>query len=73
LDRANKEYADQLESFTEFSTQQADRVPQWKKKVEDFEADPTQPNPYRMKRTGTSSIFFWTVSRHRTKNPSSAD
>ncbi|KAJ7840811.1 hypothetical protein B0H14DRAFT_3457824 [Mycena olivaceomarginata] len=51
LDRANKEYADQLKSFTEFSTQQADRVPQWKKKVEDFEADPTQPNPYWMKRT----------------------
>ncbi|KAJ7895931.1 hypothetical protein B0H14DRAFT_3425881 [Mycena olivaceomarginata] len=61
LDRANKEYADQLQSFTEFSTQQAERVPEWKKKVEDFEADPTQPNPQRVhvqverKRGGTTA------------------
>ncbi|KAJ7736633.1 hypothetical protein B0H16DRAFT_1466534 [Mycena metata] len=46
LDRARSEYATQLEGFTQFSAQQADRVPAWKKMVEDFEADPNKKNPY---------------------------
>jgi hypothetical protein len=52
LDRATKEYGDQIESFTAFSMQQAARVPAWKKKVEDFERDGTKENPYRMVRRG---------------------
>ncbi|KAJ7728986.1 hypothetical protein B0H14DRAFT_2409803, partial [Mycena olivaceomarginata] len=72
LDRANKEYTDQLESFTEFSTQQAEHVPEWKKKVEDFEADPTQPNPYRMKRTALTEaavlLQFEQEEAERTRN-----
>ncbi|KAJ7797560.1 hypothetical protein B0H14DRAFT_3493624 [Mycena olivaceomarginata] len=49
LDRANTEYADQMESFTEFSVQQAERVPAWKALVAAFEADPSAENPYEMK------------------------
>ncbi|KAJ7353487.1 hypothetical protein DFH08DRAFT_805034 [Mycena albidolilacea] len=49
LDRANTEYADQMESFTEFSAQQAECVPGWKALVDAFEADPSAKNPYEMK------------------------
>ncbi|KAJ7300519.1 hypothetical protein DFH08DRAFT_919257 [Mycena albidolilacea] len=49
LDRANTEYADQMESFTEFSVQQAEHVPAWKALVQAFEADPSAKNPYEMK------------------------
>ncbi|KAJ7936005.1 hypothetical protein B0H13DRAFT_2304071 [Mycena leptocephala] len=45
-DRAKEEYAAQLEAFTEFSIQQAERVPAWREMVEKFEKDPTAKNPY---------------------------
>ncbi|KAJ7337661.1 hypothetical protein DFH08DRAFT_964625 [Mycena albidolilacea] len=49
LDRANTEYAEQMESFSEFSVQQAERVPAWKALVEAFKANPSAPNLYEMK------------------------
>ncbi|KAJ7444150.1 hypothetical protein B0H11DRAFT_1931307, partial [Mycena galericulata] len=51
-DRANEEHALQLESFTAFTMQQADRVPAWKKMVEDFERDGKQKNPYEVTSKG---------------------
>ncbi|KAF8183500.1 hypothetical protein K438DRAFT_1907965 [Mycena galopus ATCC 62051] len=48
LDRAKTEYATQLESFTQFSTQQAERVPVWLKMIQDFERNPEAKNPYRV-------------------------
>ncbi|KAJ7118008.1 hypothetical protein C8R43DRAFT_1153763 [Mycena crocata] len=45
-DRANIEYASQLEGFTTFSMQQEARVPAWRAMVVAFEADPKKPNPY---------------------------
>ncbi|KAJ7190623.1 hypothetical protein GGX14DRAFT_579706 [Mycena pura] len=54
LDTARKEQASQREAFEAFSLQQADRVPVWKKMVEDFERDPSQKNPYEMKIRGLS-------------------
>jgi hypothetical protein len=53
LDRAKSEYAEQLEAFTDFSAQQAARVPHWRKMVEDFEKDPNAKNPYEMAVHGT--------------------
>jgi hypothetical protein len=35
-----------------FSLQQADRVPAWKKMVEEFETDGTKKNPYEIKISG---------------------
>ncbi|KAJ7900467.1 hypothetical protein B0H13DRAFT_2336571 [Mycena leptocephala] len=52
LDRARKEYASQLEGFTQFSVQQAERVPAWRAMVEAFEKDPKQKNPYEMTSKG---------------------
>ncbi|KAJ7683629.1 hypothetical protein B0H14DRAFT_2422390 [Mycena olivaceomarginata] len=51
-DRAAKEYATQLDSFTLFSTEQGERVAGWCKMVEAYEADNTQKNPYRMTTRG---------------------
>jgi hypothetical protein len=48
LDRASKEYASQLEGFTEFSCQQASRIPEWREMVEKFERDGTEKNPYHL-------------------------
>ncbi|KAJ7462644.1 hypothetical protein B0H11DRAFT_1734840 [Mycena galericulata] len=48
LDTARREQAAQREAFEVFSVQQAERVPVWKKMVEDFERDPTSKNPYEM-------------------------
>ncbi|KAF7367916.1 CxC2 domain-containing protein [Mycena sanguinolenta] len=45
-DRANREYAAQLDAFTVFSVQQGDRVAGWRKMVEEYESDPTKTNPY---------------------------
>jgi hypothetical protein len=53
-DRANEEYATQLEAFTQFSVQQADRVPEWRGMVEAFEKDEKQKNPYQMTTRGKS-------------------
>ncbi|KAF7345872.1 CxC2 domain-containing protein [Mycena venus] len=50
---AREQLAEQQMAFEEFSREQAARIPAWKKKVEDFEADPTQPNPYEVKFHGT--------------------
>ncbi|KAJ7815732.1 hypothetical protein B0H14DRAFT_2277508, partial [Mycena olivaceomarginata] len=56
LDRANKEYAEQLAAFTQFSAEQADRIGEWKKMVEDYEADPSEKNPYSLPLTARSGI-----------------
>ncbi|KAJ7880718.1 hypothetical protein B0H14DRAFT_3082659 [Mycena olivaceomarginata] len=52
LDRVNKEYAEQLAAFTQLSTEQGDRIGDWKKMVEDFEADPSKKNPYSVPMRG---------------------
>ncbi|KAF8147457.1 hypothetical protein K438DRAFT_1509006, partial [Mycena galopus ATCC 62051] len=54
LDRARSEHAAQMESFTQFSVQQAARVPRWRKMVEDFEANSTNTNPYQMEKRGVT-------------------
>ncbi|KAJ7019263.1 hypothetical protein C8F04DRAFT_913208, partial [Mycena alexandri] len=47
LDRANTEYAAQLEAFTTFSMEQGADVPAWREMVEKFEADgKNNENPY---------------------------
>ncbi|KAJ7901050.1 hypothetical protein B0H14DRAFT_3422958 [Mycena olivaceomarginata] len=51
-DRAAKEYATQLDSFTLFSTEQGERVVGWREMVDAYEADDTQKNPYRMTTRG---------------------
>ncbi|KAJ6458082.1 hypothetical protein C8R47DRAFT_995450, partial [Mycena vitilis] len=51
-DRAKKEYATQLEAFTEFSAQQADRVPAWRTMIEIYEKDNSKPNPYAITSQG---------------------
>ncbi|KAJ7895669.1 hypothetical protein B0H13DRAFT_1624341 [Mycena leptocephala] len=56
LDAAKIEQARQREAFTVFSVQQADRVPAWKKMVEDFEKDETQKNPYTMEIKGLTEM-----------------
>jgi hypothetical protein len=43
-----------MESFTEFSVQQAEHIPAWKALVQAFEADPSAKNPYEMKTKCTS-------------------
>ncbi|KAF8142767.1 hypothetical protein K438DRAFT_1634908, partial [Mycena galopus ATCC 62051] len=52
LDTAKKEAASQREAFKVFSLEQAERVPKWKKIVEDFERDGKLKNPYEVKITG---------------------
>ncbi|KAJ6479771.1 hypothetical protein C8R45DRAFT_1101216 [Mycena sanguinolenta] len=50
-DRADVEYAAQMEAFTTFSMQQAAHVPSWRMMVENYEANPKDPknkNPYEM-------------------------
>ncbi|KAF7301993.1 CxC2 domain-containing protein [Mycena indigotica] len=47
LDSAVNELARQQEAFSQFTLQQADRVPQWKAMVEEFEADGSKQNPYQ--------------------------
>ncbi|KAJ7106101.1 hypothetical protein C8R43DRAFT_1140582 [Mycena crocata] len=46
MERAKTEGAEQAEAFQSFSEQQTENVPEWKKMVEAFERDPTNPNPY---------------------------
>ncbi|KAF8155179.1 hypothetical protein K438DRAFT_1987093 [Mycena galopus ATCC 62051] len=52
LDRAQSKAAAQLEAFTQFSMQQAARVPAWREMVENFERDLMAKNPYRMTSKG---------------------
>ncbi|KAJ7030842.1 hypothetical protein C8F04DRAFT_1186486 [Mycena alexandri] len=56
LDVARKEQASQREAFELFSVQQADRVPVWKKMVEDFEMDGDKKNPYQMEVGGLTEM-----------------
>ncbi|KAJ7024108.1 hypothetical protein C8F04DRAFT_969398 [Mycena alexandri] len=56
LDAARKEQASQREAFEVFSIQQADRVPTWKKMVEDFEMDEKKKNPYQMVVAGLTEM-----------------
>ncbi|KAF8183260.1 hypothetical protein K438DRAFT_1766936 [Mycena galopus ATCC 62051] len=51
-DKAQTEYAAQMESFTVFSIQQADRVPAWRAMVETFEMNPKAKNPYQRTEKG---------------------
>jgi hypothetical protein len=51
-DRAAKEYTVQLESFTLFTAEQGERVAGWRRMVEEYEADGTKKNPYRMTTRG---------------------
>ncbi|KAF7341813.1 hypothetical protein MSAN_02036300 [Mycena sanguinolenta] len=52
LDAARKEQASQRQAFELFSLQQAVQVPEWKRIVEEYEADNTQKNPYSLKISG---------------------
>ncbi|KAJ7116141.1 hypothetical protein C8R43DRAFT_845374, partial [Mycena crocata] len=45
LDTAQIESASHTEAFESFSAQQADRVPVWRKMVEDFEAESHKKKP----------------------------
>ncbi|KAF7296779.1 CxC2 domain-containing protein [Mycena indigotica] len=47
LDSAVHELARQQDAFSLFSSQQAERVSEWKSLVEEFEADGSKPNPYQ--------------------------
>ncbi|KAJ7700258.1 hypothetical protein B0H16DRAFT_1749090 [Mycena metata] len=52
MDKAVVELARQEEIFEEFSREQADRVPEWKRKVDEFEQDSKKKNPYETKVKG---------------------
>lgn len=52
LDNAKQEAATQREAFDAFSAEQGARVPAWRARVDTFEADSTQPNPYEIKVQG---------------------
>jgi hypothetical protein len=52
LDTARKEQKSQREAFEGFTLQQGERVPAWKRMVEEFEADASKKNPYEMKIVG---------------------
>ncbi|KAJ7481682.1 hypothetical protein FB451DRAFT_1444162 [Mycena latifolia] len=52
LDNAKQEVKVQKEGFEAFSAQQAERVPKWKKMVEEFEKDSKNKNPYEVTERG---------------------
>ncbi|KAJ7731027.1 hypothetical protein B0H16DRAFT_1773254 [Mycena metata] len=52
MDKAVEELARQEEIFEEFLREQAERVPEWKQLVHDFEEDPKKKNPYEIKMQG---------------------
>ncbi|KAJ6458767.1 hypothetical protein C8R45DRAFT_1183359 [Mycena sanguinolenta] len=54
-DCTKREYADQLKAFTQFSVQQGERVPAWRKMVDDLEAKRSDVNPYATTATGKLS------------------
>ncbi|KAJ7692647.1 hypothetical protein B0H14DRAFT_3531447 [Mycena olivaceomarginata] len=56
LDNARKEAASQRAAFEAFSLEQIERVPVWKKMIDDFEKDPTKRNPYELKMTGLTEM-----------------
>ncbi|KAJ7511752.1 hypothetical protein B0H11DRAFT_1667218, partial [Mycena galericulata] len=51
-DTAVAECATQEEGLATFSEEQAAKVPEWRRMVDDFEADPKKPNPYAIKVVG---------------------
>ncbi|KAF7303422.1 CxC2 domain-containing protein [Mycena indigotica] len=53
-DNAKEELARQELDFEQLSTGHADRVLDWKKQVDEFEADNMKPNPYEYKAEGMS-------------------
>ncbi|KAJ6458475.1 hypothetical protein C8R45DRAFT_1056282 [Mycena sanguinolenta] len=52
LDRAREELQEQTESLEEFSAQQTDRVPEWRRQVLEFEQDKTKFNPFHVEMKG---------------------
>lgn len=56
LDNARNEAASQRTAFEAFSLEQMERVPAWKKMVDDFEKHPTSRNPYELKITGRQNV-----------------
>ncbi|KAJ7617937.1 hypothetical protein FB45DRAFT_872384 [Roridomyces roridus] len=46
LEVARKEELVQKEAFEDFTLQQSEHVPKWRKMVEEYEADGSKPNPY---------------------------
>ncbi|KAJ7346456.1 hypothetical protein DFH08DRAFT_700973 [Mycena albidolilacea] len=56
LDNARNEAASQRAAFEAFSLEQMERVPAWKKMVDDFEKHPTSRNPYELKITGRQNM-----------------
>ncbi|KAJ7721409.1 hypothetical protein B0H14DRAFT_3520644 [Mycena olivaceomarginata] len=56
LNNARKEAASQWAAFEAFSLEQIERVPVWKKMIDDFEKDPTKQNPYELKMTGLTEM-----------------
>ncbi|KAJ7801750.1 hypothetical protein B0H14DRAFT_3489222 [Mycena olivaceomarginata] len=56
LDNAKNEAASQRAAFEAFSLEQMERVPAWKKMVDDFEKHPTSRNPYELKITGLTEM-----------------
>ncbi|KAJ7150418.1 hypothetical protein C8R46DRAFT_1043775 [Mycena filopes] len=54
LDRANTALAEQTSAFEEFSTQQAEHVPEWRRQVLEWELDSKKPNPFEIKFEGLS-------------------
>ncbi|KAJ7444965.1 hypothetical protein B0H11DRAFT_2249680 [Mycena galericulata] len=52
FEKAKVERAAQEEGLAAFSAEQAEKIPEWRAKVDDFEADPSKPNPYEIKVVG---------------------
>ncbi|KAJ6499732.1 hypothetical protein C8R47DRAFT_1175589 [Mycena vitilis] len=52
VERAKEELKEQMEAFDEFSSHQADRVPEWRAKVLAYELDDTLESPYAIKVEG---------------------
>jgi hypothetical protein len=48
LNRAVEELKEQTEAFEEFSAQQVERVPEWKRQVLEYELNNTKKNPYEI-------------------------
>lgn len=52
LKKAQKELAKQNSSFLSFTVNQVSEIPQWKKRVNDFEKGVSTDNPYALPKTG---------------------
>ncbi|KAJ6487280.1 hypothetical protein C8R47DRAFT_1216473 [Mycena vitilis] len=52
MERAVEELKDQTAAFEEFSSQQRERVPEWRTMVLQFELEETEKNPYEVKISG---------------------